>query len=88
MFYFKNNLLPNIFSKYFSKVKAIHNYNTRNAASNNYFLQRKLKTSGQKTLQFRGAKYWNELPNAIKTSNHIFSFKKQLKQHLMITYTK
>ena len=41
MFRFKYDLLPNVFSKYFSKHNSIHNYNTRNTSKSNYFLPRK-----------------------------------------------
>ena len=60
MFRFKYDLLPNVFSKYFSKHNSIHSYNTRNTSKSNYFLPRKQKTIGLTTLQYRGVKYWNE----------------------------
>ena len=41
---------------------------------------------GQRTLQYRGAKYWNDLPNSIKSSHHIHAFTKLLKQHLINNY--
>ena len=86
MFRFKHDLLPNVFSKYFSKHNSIHNYNTRNTSKSNYFLPRKKKTIGQRTLQYRGVKYWNELPDLIKSSCHIYAFSKQLKKYLITSY--
>ena len=59
MFRFKYDPLPNVFSKYFSKHNLIHNYNTRNTSKSNYFLPRKQKTVGLRTLQYIG----NELPD-------------------------
>ena len=79
MFLFKYDLLPNVFSKYFSRCNSIHSYNTRNTFKSNYFLPRKQKTVGQKTLQYRCVKYWNELPGLIKSTYYIYPFSKQLK---------
>ena len=78
---FKYDLLPNVFSKYFSKHNSIHNYNTRNTSKSNY-----LKTVGLRILQYRGVKYWNELPDLIKSSCHIYAFSKQLKKFLITSY--
>ena len=86
MFRYKHNLLPNFFLNKFCKINAIHTYNTRNAIQNNYFIQRKQRAVGQRTLQYRGAKYWNDLPNSIKSSHHIHAFTKLLKQHLINNY--
>ena len=86
MFRYKHNLLPNVFLNKFCKINAIHTYNTRNAIQNNYFIQRKQKAVGQMTLQYRGAKYWSDLPNSIKSSHHIHAFTKLLKQRLINNY--
>ena len=86
MFRFKYDLLPNVFSKYFSKHNSIHNYNTKNTSKSNYFSPRKQKTVGLRTLQYRGVKYWNELPDLIKSSCHIYAFSKQLKKYLITSY--
>ena len=86
MFRFKYDLLPNVFSKYFSKRNSIHNYNTRNTSKSNYFLPRKQKTVSLRTLQYRGVKYWNELPDLIKSSCHIYAFSKQFKKYLITSY--
>ena len=58
MFCFKYDLLPNVFSKYFSKHNSIHSYNNRNICNT-----RKQKTVGPRTLQYKGIKYWNDLPD-------------------------
>ena len=53
MFLFKYDLLPKVFSKYFSKHDSIHSYNNiRNTSKSNYFLPRKQKTVGLRTLQY------------------------------------
>ena len=51
MFCFKYDLLPNVFSKYCLKHNSIHSYNTRYTSKSNYFLPRKQKTVGLRTLQ-------------------------------------
>ena len=86
IFQYKLNLLPNIFLKKFYKTNAIHTYNTRNAIQSNYYIQRKQRAVGQRTLQYRGAKYWNDLPNSIKSLHHKHAFTKLLKQHLINNY--
>ena len=83
---YKHNLLPNIFLNKFCKTNEIHTYNTKNAIQSNYYIQRKQRAVGQKSLQYRGAKYWNDLPNSIKSSHHIHAFTKFLKQHLINNY--
>ena len=50
------NAFPEIFSNYFSKCRFIHNYNTRQALDKNFFLARKQKSMGQRSLQYRGTK--------------------------------
>ena len=60
MFRYKHNLFPNIFLNKFCKTIEIHTYNTRNAIQSNYYIQRKQRAVGQTTLQYRGAKYWND----------------------------
>ena len=59
----KQNALPEIFSNYFSECRFMHNYNTRQALNKNFFLARKQKAIGQRSLHNRGTKFWNELPN-------------------------
>ena len=84
MFRFKYDLLPNVFSKYFSKHNSILSYKTRNTSKSNYFLL-KQKTVGL-TLQYRDVKCWNELPDLIKSPCHIYAFSKQLKKCLITSF--
>ena len=82
----KQNALPEIFSNYFSECRFIHNYSTRQALNKNFFLARKQKTMGQRSLQYRGTKFWNELPNSVKSANHFKAFVKLLTCHLIASY--
>ena len=86
LFRFNYDRLPDVFSKYVSKHNSIHSYNTRNTSKSNYFLTRKQKTVGLRTIQYRGVKYWKELPDLIKSSCHIYAFFKQFKKYLITSY--
>ena len=82
----KQNAFPEIFSNYFSECRFIHNYSTRQALNKNFFLARKQKAMGQRSLQYRGTKFWNELPNSVKSANHFKAFVKLLTCHLIASY--
>ena len=50
MFWYKHDLLPNIFLNRFCKTNAIHSYNATNTIQSNYYIQRKQRPVGQRTL--------------------------------------
>ena len=64
-----------------------HSYNTRQKNQKNYFLNRVRTTKSQKSIQYIGAKIWNQLPKEIKQINS-FKFKKELKNLLLKQYSK
>ena len=74
----EQNALPEIFSNCFSECRFMHNSNTRQALRKNFFLARKQNTMGQRSLQYRETKFWNELPNSVKSANHFKAFVKLL----------
>ena len=79
--------LPEIFSNYFSECRFMHNYDIRQALYKNFFLARKQKAMGHRSLQYRGTKFWNELPNFVKSANHYKAFVKLLIScHLIASY--
>ena len=82
----KQNALPEIFSNYFSECRFVHNYSTRQALNKNFFLARKQKAMGQRSVQYRGTKFWNELPNSVKSANHFKACVKLLTCHLIALY--
>ena len=82
----KQNALPEIFSNYFSECHFIHNYSTRQALNKNFFLARKQKAMGRRSLQYRGTNFWNELPNFVKSANHFKAFVKLLTCHLIVSF--
>ena len=80
-----NNKLPRSCYYDFSTIEKIHDYETRRPSRSNYFLLRVSKSAGQKKVEFRGAKLWNEISENLK--NKLFnSFKQQFKENLIREY--
>ena len=78
---FKNDFLPDTFSNYFVKLSQPHVQNTRNV--NLYRLPLFKSTFSQRqSIQFNGAKLWNNLPVTIQNSTSLTHFKKLLKSVL------
>ena len=82
---FHNKLLPSYFDNFFNPVLSIHNYNTRSAANQSYYLPRARTNYGIFNIRFQGPKVWNSLGKDIK-STPFGEFKKQLKNELMCQY--
>ena len=85
MFNFNKDSLPNNFNSYFKKTNTVHNYNTR-LAKNNYFLPRKNKKRGQRSLSFLGCKLWSEIPDNLKNCPTILNFKYNYQKILLGKY--
>ena len=58
--------VPKCFDEYFHLVVQVHNYPTRFAE--NSLVVRFSKISTQKSIQYTGSKFWNEMPEKIKSS--------------------
>ena len=71
-----NGLAPDYLGKYFIKRSAVHNKNTRGC--NNFVVPRCRLSMGQRAFYFRGPKEWNGLPDNIKNTKDIDSFKQRL----------
>ena len=71
-----NGLAPDYLGKYFIKRSAVHNKNTRGC--NNFVVPRCRLSMGQRAFYFRGPKEWNGLPDNIKNTKDIDSFKRRL----------
>ena len=80
----RNNLLPNVFDNYFKSRQEIHSVNTRYS----YKLEevRARNKHGQSTVKYKGAKWFNQLPESICQCNTLSSFKKRTKSHLINQY--
>jgi hypothetical protein len=83
MYKFKNNMLPSIFSEFFSTNQDYYMHNTRNASN---FRNRLSKTQvGTKFITNTGVNFWNSLEITIITTLKIGSLKKLLKNYVITT---
>ncbi|CAH3175879.1 unnamed protein product, partial [Porites lobata] len=71
-----NGLAPDYLGKYFIKRSAVHNKNTRGC--NDFVVPRCRLSMGQRAFYFRGPKEWNGLPDNIRNTKDIVSFKRRL----------
>ena len=76
-------LFQTFFLDCFTECNAKHKYNTRHAQNRSYFLKRRQKATGQQTIQYRGAKFWNKLPNSMKNIVCFYAFAKSVKSYLL-----
>ena len=78
-----HKLCPDYMSEIFSPAKS----SERRTRSSSFKLTRPFRKSvnGQKALSFLGPSFWNSLPNSIKESSSVNSFKHRLKEHYFIS---
>ena len=74
-------LLPTALSTYFTQNMNFHNHNTR--ASRNIHIERHNTYSGKRSLHYRAAIVWNELPIQLRSVNVLSTFKNRLKLHFI-----
>ena len=89
MFKLKNELLPTRFANYFetssvSSDQAEHSYALRSNVRRSHVFTRLL--SSNKTIQIRGEKVWNEIPEDLKENISFNLFKKSTKNMLIENY--
>ena len=70
-------MLPLIFASYFNENFLFHNYDTRNR--DNLHLVRCNTSYGSKSVKYKGSNLWNQLPNDLKLTTSLNSFKSKLK---------
>ena len=80
-----NNKLPEMFQNSFTKIGNVHNYETRNNITANYYLPHTSKKAGHNKLEYRGVKLWNEIDVNLKKLP-LYTFNKQYKNALLSTY--
>ena len=66
MYKFHNNVLPAAFHSFFTKVTSVHNYNTRFAAKNSYYLPYARTNYGKFNIRFQGPSVWNTIDDNVK----------------------
>ena len=75
-----NNQLPD----WLLTLPTVREYNSRITRQlNNLFIPQTRTITGEKAMEVRGPKIWNNLPEEIRNSNGINSFKSKLKRHLL-----
>ena len=68
----------------FRNLNELHTHNTRSVSvtSNNLFIPRGNTQSFHKTVSYSGSRLWNEIPNEIRLTQTLESFKEKYKKHL------
>ena len=66
MYDYYRNVLPHAFTDFFVQVKRKHNYNTRLASKNTYYIATVRTNHGKFSLQFQGPKVWDEINDDLK----------------------
>ena len=79
-----NCKLPNIFDNFFSHRISIHQRNTRHAKRLNIIKTK--SNAGKKTIKFKGAIFYNELPYDLINCNSLKTFNKKAKNLLLAKY--
>ena len=74
-----HNLAPNYLRDTFTLVNEIHNVNTRSANNNNIWIRNNIKSKlHRNSYSFEMAKIYNKIPEDIKKSVSVNSFKKRI----------
>ena len=60
--------------------------NTRHAHSQNFYLERKNKTTDQRSHQYREAKLWKKVLNSMKLLSDVHAFATSFKRYLIALY--
>ena len=58
---FHDGLLPSIYNGLFQRSSDLHNYNTRYASNQNYFIRSVHSNIGKKLISYKGALMWREI---------------------------
>ena len=67
VFNLRKKKLPKCFDQYFQPVVHVHNYPTR-FAENSLAFVRFSKLSTQRSIRYTGSRFWNDMPEKIKSS--------------------
>ena len=86
MFKLKNDLVPVDIGNHFELCNIVptHNYNLRNRRTTPQIVTR--LESSEKSIQLRGEKIWQELPESLKSSASLNKFKRLMKSKLLESY--
>ena len=82
-----NNISPVHFQNYFNKIFNIHQISTRHAVRACLFAEHRSTIQyGIRSIQYLGARIWNDLPLLIRNSPGMTNVQKTLKIHFLSTY--
>ena len=84
MFKYHYEMLPPVFTNFFSYNNNLHSYPTRTC--NNIHLNNPKILLAHKALRHHGPDIWNTLPNSLKQITLLTSFKRSLKEMLLNQY--
>ena len=85
MYDFHSNTLPSVFQDFFRPINKVHNYNTRLASRDSFYIT-KIRTSyGKFNIRYVGAIIWNEIKDDFKSTRR-HSFKKLIINQILNTY--
>ena len=79
---FHGDLLPDVFSNYFSLNSSIYSHLTR--TQSNIHINRADTTFGQRSIRYKGGTLWNRLFQDLKTTCSTYQFKIKLKHIFLI----
>ena len=85
MYKFHNDLLPSVFRDFFISVNTIHNYNTRLASRETYYLPKVRTNYGIFNIRFQGPIEWHSINENLKSSSFAL-FKFKMKQTFLNHY--
>ena len=72
---FHKQLLPSVFSNFFTSIRSVHNYNTRLASKSSFAVPISRTNYG---IKFQGGKAWNSIDESLYSTS-LAVFKKKLK---------
>ena len=77
---------PTFFHNFFETLSTVHQYDTKRARKSDIFMTRKKTLQyGLRSINYAGAKSWNDIPSNIKQSASVVIFRRDLKLHLFST---
>ena len=82
MYDFHTGTLPPAFNDFFKPVRKVHQYNTRLASKNSYYLPKIRTNYGKFSIRFNGAKLWNSIQDDLKLKGRNV-LKKRLKESIL-----
>jgi len=80
-----DGLLPSIYNGLFQRSSDLHNYHTRYASNQNYFIPSVHSNIGKKLISYKGAVIWREI-NAEYKNLRLHHFKKTMRNYWLSQY--